>query len=558
MGDVATRRSRRSRARASLTLACLVVAGCGSTSDDSGTVGAGPDAGADAASEAASDAAADTSADVTADGATDPSDPSVVTFHARATRDGVYVQPTLTRARAATLARDATFDGTVSGKVRAQPLFVDAPGGHGRFLVVTDRDEVDALDETTGAVAWTRDLGPSAAHTGAGCGNVVPVGATSTPAIDLATRTAYVALARGTDATASSVIATYEVHALSLDDGSERAGWPVDLGSLHHGAIGFDARYENQRGALLLQGGTLYVPFGGHYGDCGPYHGYLVALDVATATVVGAYATAAEGGGSWAVGGPAGDGASVFVTTGNTKGAAAWGGGEAVLRFPSAASLDGDPADLWVPTNWQQLDAADVDIGGTGALLLDVAGATPSALVMAMGKDGELYLLDRAHLGGLASAPLAHLHAGAAGTEFTNAPAAFTTSAGTFVAFRHHDGGSIAGCPNAVAGADLGVVRVTPTAPPTLALVWCATSGGYGSPMVTMTDAAGADAIVWAEGAEGDERLRGWDGATGALVYAGGGAGDALGHTQHFTTPIAVRGRVVVGSDGKLNVFSAP
>src|SRR5689334_22934417 len=61
---------------------------------------------------------------------------SVVEHHRRASRDGVYVQPGLTKAAAAGLRRDTAFDGTVDGQVYAQPLYVEnGPGGSPAFFV---------------------------------------------------------------------------------------------------------------------------------------------------------------------------------------------------------------------------------------------------------------------------------------------------------------------------------------------------------------------------------------------------------------------------------------
>ena len=83
---------------------------------------------------------------------------------------------------------------------------------------------------------------------------------------------------------------------------------------------------------------------------------------------------------------------------------AIWGGGEAVIRFQPGPIFSGNPSDYWAPTNWFDLDQGDVDLGGSGPLLVDVPGATPSSLVVAMGKDGNAYLLDRNNLGGITRA----------------------------------------------------------------------------------------------------------------------------------------------------------
>jgi outer membrane protein assembly factor BamB len=110
---------------------------------------------------------------------------SVLERNNHASRDGHFVQPTLTKAAAATLARDTAFIGTFAGNMWASPLYLEnGPGGKGVFFVVTTGNDVMALDETTGAVVWTHNIGPSPTNSGAGCGNIHPIGILSTPVID--------------------------------------------------------------------------------------------------------------------------------------------------------------------------------------------------------------------------------------------------------------------------------------------------------------------------------------------------------------------------------------
>src|SRR6185436_2382794 len=126
-------------------------------------------------------------------------------------------------------------------------------------------------------------------------------------------------------------------------------------------------------------------------------------------TSVLAWATTVRGGGAWAVGGPASDGTDLFMSTGNTFGAALWAGGESIIRFKSGPTFSGQTEDYFTPTNWPALDTADLDLGSSGPLVVDVPGAQPSKLVMAFGKDGNAYLLDRTNLGGI-SPPLGLVH----------------------------------------------------------------------------------------------------------------------------------------------------
>jgi hypothetical protein len=98
-------------------------------------------------------------------------------------------------------------------------------------------------------------------------------------------------------------------------------------------------------------------------------------------------------------------------------------------------------------------------------------------------------------------------------------------------------------------------VKITPADPPQLSLAWCAGTGNAGSPIATTTDGTN-DPIVWAVGAEGDNRLHGYNGDTGAVVFAGGGAGDAMASTSRFITPIVAKGRIFVAANGQLYAFT--
>jgi hypothetical protein len=135
----------------------------------------------------------------------------------------------------------------------------------------------------------------------------------------------------------------------------------------------------------------------GAFPDCNLFHGWLVGVAINNPASVTAWAanTGDHGGGIWGVGGVASDGANPFVTTGNTWTNGNWSGGEAVIRFQPGPIFTGSPADYWVPLNWFDLDNRDLDLGGSGPLLVEVPGATPSSLVVALGKDGNarIYLI---------------------------------------------------------------------------------------------------------------------------------------------------------------------
>jgi hypothetical protein len=475
----------------------------------------------------------------------------VAEYHNNARRDGLYLQPKLTRAAVATLHLDASFRPAFDGNVYAQPLYMaNGPAGRGTFFVATENDEVIALDETSGATVWSRVLGKPAGRTGAGCGNISPLGITGTPYIDPVGRTIYLDAVSGTDTS----IVQHLVHAMSIDDGSERPGWPLDVGQVKTTSASFNPVYQNQRGALTVLGGTLYVPFGGHAGDCGPYHGWVVAIPLQNPSSATAWVTSARAGGVWTPGGVASDGSGIFAVSGNTAGTTTWAGGEAVLRLGAGATFSGQPQDFFVPSNWQDLDARDSDLGGACPLLLDAPGSTPSALAMAFGKSGIAYLLDRNNLGGFGhgngETGEGLFSARVANGAIISAAAGFTSpAAGTFAVFGGPRGASCPGSQGSL------VALKIAGSPPQFETAWCADNGGTSSPIVTTPDGT-SDFIVWSVGAEGTNRLRGWDGVTGAPIFSGGGASELMADLRHFTTLIAVNGRLIVAADRTVYAFT--
>ena len=200
-----------------------------------------------------------------------------------------------------------------------------------------------------------------------------------------------------------------------------------------------------------------------------------------------AWATDAIGGAIWGVGGVASDGKNPFVTTANTFNPPTWGGGEAVIRFQPGPIFSGAPADYWVPINWLDLDNFDWDLGGCGPLLVDVPGATPFRLVVALGKNGNAYLIDRENLGGI-SQPVAS--AFVAASNIIQAAVTYRTNQSTYVAFR-------------ASPTTFSTFRITATNPPTIASSWSVSrdDGGCGSPFVTSTDDTN-NTIVWVVGTQ--------------------------------------------------------
>ena len=331
---------------------------------------------------------------------------------------------------------------------------------------------------------------------------------------------------------------------LNVDTGDLNVGWPVDLeATARSGTNHFKSPAQGQRGALAIVGTNLYVPYGGLAGDCDPYYGWVVGVPLSDPTKVMAWATTARRGGAWAVGGIASDAGDTFVATGNTIGTSVWGGGEAIIRLPANLALTNGTANYWAPTNWLALDNADLDIGGSGPVILDVPGAIPSKLVAAFGKDGNVYLLNRTNLGGV-SVPLALKNVST--TSIIQAAAAYQTTLGSYLVF--------------AASGNLRALRVGATNPPTITVAWTASEGaGRGSPFVTSTDGTNS-VVVWGIGSDagGDHRLHGFDGDTGTNVFNGGGANELMSGTRRFNTAIAARGRIYVANDNQVYAFRLP
>jgi outer membrane protein assembly factor BamB len=478
----------------------------------------------------------------------------VLQHHNNSTRDGLYVDPLFTRDAVMNIHRDTTLEAFLPGPTYAQPLYVsNGPGGTPALIAATEQNEVLALDASSGTTLWEANLGAPVPRSSLPCGNVDPVGVTSTPVIDIDSRTLYVAAMTTPDGGATK---QHLIYALLLDDGTTVPGWPVDVSaSVSYGGLTFTSTPQSQRGALLLSGQILYVSYGGHFGDCSVYHGWVVGVPQADPSNPMAWATGARGGGIWAPSGLATDGTFVYAATGNTFGTLSWMGGEAIIRFSAGPVFSGDTTDFFTPSNWRTLDLGDLDISGTGPVLIDVPGATPSALIVALGKNGVAYLIDRNDFGGIGTGDGTHGEGVTSELVATgaiiNAAAAYTTGSGTYVVFT--TSGQGVGCPGLIG--NLVALQIGASAPPTISVAWCANNQGRGSPIVTTPDGT-SDAVVWTVGSESSNRLHAFDGGTGDLLYSGGGPGEQMTLVRRFQTPIAVDGRIFVAADNQLYAFT--
>jgi len=449
-------------------------------------------------------------------------------------RDGHYIDAAFTPGNAANLTRDMNFNGTISGNVHAQPLYIEGGPNGPMIIVVTASNNVYALHADTGTVVWSRtDIGP-AVTSGLPCGNESPVGIIGTPVVDLASRSLFF------DALISGSPIKHFIYSLNVDTGATNSDWPVDL---NNAGINFVSLAQEERGALALVNGIVYVPFSGYFGDCPTYHGTVIGVHIDDPTMAASWATAATGGGIWGHSGVASDGTNMFVITGNTftNQGDPWSGGEAIVRLQAGPVFTGNPTDFWAPVNWHSLDNSDTDLGGCSAILIDAPDATPSQLVLALGKDGNAYLINRNNLGGVA-APVRQLAVD--GVTRGQSSATYHTKQGTYFVFRTGSGG-------------ISAYKVTAANPPDIAPAWSVNQNGQGSPWVTTTDGTN-NATVWVVGAQGDQRLHGYNGDTGAVVYAGGGANELMTGTRKWNSGMVARGSIYVANDNKVYKFNVP
>ncbi len=261
----------------------------------------------------------------------------------------------------------------LDGDVYAEPLIAE-----GKIFIATENDSVYALNESTGSIEWKTELGLPVPGSALPCGDIDPSGITSTPVIDLETNSIYVV--------AFLKPIEHFLFGISLTNGFVNLNRSVDPISSN-----FDASVQQQRGALALSGGIVYIPYGGLDGDCGQYHGWLVGVTLNGSGSLMTYMdpTSREGG-IWATSGPAIDSSgNILVTTGNSEATSSFDFGDAVIKLsPTLQELD-----YFAPTDWASLNSGDVDLGSVGPSILG------SNTIFQIGKEGVGYLLSDSNLG---------------------------------------------------------------------------------------------------------------------------------------------------------------
>jgi hypothetical protein len=200
---------------------------------------------------------------------------------------------------------------------------------------------------------------------------------------------------------------TYRLHALNVYTGKDTVPSTVVSGSVAgtgfgsvNGSVSFAAADEQQRMALTEVNGTVYAGFGSFCGDM-PYHGWVMGFSAATLarTIVYCDTPDAWGGGLWesAAGIMADAHGHLFLVSGNGQFDLSSGGPDAGDTIMEMLPQDGTLklVDYFTPFNQSCLAEHDLDLGAGSPL--DVPGKDELILT---GKTGNVYVLDRADLGG--------------------------------------------------------------------------------------------------------------------------------------------------------------
>jgi outer membrane protein assembly factor BamB len=402
------------------------------------------------------------------------------TYHASGSRTGyASAGPALGQAR-------RLWSAPVDGAVYAEPLVVA-----GRVIVATENDSVYALAAGSGRRLWEARLGTPVPGGALPCGNIDPSGITGTPVADPRSGTVYVVVYR--QGFRHSLIA------LDLSTGRVRWQRPID-------PPGGDFQTEQQRSALALSRGRVYISYGGLFGDCGQYHGWVLGAPAAGpgGSLISYRVPSRNQGPIWAPSGPAVDSAgNLYVATGNGS-SSSFDYGNAVIRLSPGLRA----TSFFAPADAGALNTSDLDLGSTGPLLL------PGSRAFIAGKSGVGYLLSSSHLGGLGHA-LASISVGAAfGGDAYAAGVLYVPSTTGIVAVRETGerlrrlwDQSVATLPPILAGAGL----------------WALSAGGT---------------------------LYQLDPRTGATRFHA-----AVGEPAHFATPAAAGGRVYVAAGGRVQAF---
>jgi hypothetical protein len=449
----------------------------------------------------------------------------------------------------------------VDGDIYAQPLYVPhlmipGKGVHNVLFVATEHDSVYAFDADSAAESlWHVSFlkgGASTVRAGdVGCPFIQPeIGITPTPVIDLQTETIFV-LARTSEGGGILTSSTYvqRLHALSLTTGAEKSGGPVQIK-----APGFHNVRELPRAGLLLANGQVILTWGSSC-DVGPYHGWVMAYDkntLAQTAVLNTSPDATESGIWQSDNAPAADDqGNIYVITGNglfdvSANHRDYGDSVLKLRIERGVIV---VSDYFTPSEEKSLNSTDDDLGSGGPLLLpDQPGPHPH-LLLTGGKSGDLYVLDRDHLGRYQPGNNAHafqvLHFGGgiyAAPAYWNGHI-YMLASNDFLSDFHLNRGHISASPAVKGTHKFGNPGATPTV----------SADGNRNGIVWLIETK-----VWNDFSNRTAVLHSYDANdVRHELYNSeeNSARDRAGATLRFTVPTVIGGRVYVEAKGEIDVY---
>ena len=448
------------------------------------------------------------------------------------------------------------FSLPVDGYTYAQPLYdpgVAISGGtHNVVYVATAHDSVYAFDADSGAEYWHVSLGTPVPSTVINTQNIlVEVGIISTPVIDPSTGTLY-AVAK----TYENSVQTFRLHALDITSGAEKFGGPVQISASIGGSgqqssggqVPFVASRENQRAAVTLVNGIVYLAFASHE-DYSPYHGWLLGYKANNLQQVQVYnVTPNSGEGAIWMGGQglvADSSNNLYLITANSTQSsenASGDYGESFLKLvPSGNSLT--VADYFKPKNYDSLNANDADLGSTGAF------AIPGTSYIAGGsKSGMVYVVNTANMGKLNTSSDQVVQEFQADNGLWGSPAFFNNTMYIWGVSEPLKAYQFSG----------GHFNTSPSSQSAYSPPGGTTSG---SVSVSSNGTTPGTAIVWATSPTGDPdhatvggNLYAYNAANlGALLWSTSqnSSRDSYGNFAKFVAPTIANGKVYVGTDSE-------
>ncbi|HTT91642.1 MAG TPA: PQQ-binding-like beta-propeller repeat protein [Acidimicrobiales bacterium] len=437
----------------------------------------------------------------------------------------------------ASLSSKPAWDDNLDGADYGQPLVYQ-----GTVYVATENDTVYAVAAGSGAVRWSVHVG-SPAHLSvvddaptlsSGCGDIDPLGITGTPVIDPGKSELFAV--EETEAGGSNNWAQIQHWLVAISLKTHRELWHRQIDPPEPNRPGtYYIPAEQQRPAVTLFDGRLYVPFGGLNGDCGQYHGYVTDISESGTGAVGSYQVPTQREGAiWGAGGAMvsaqGD---LYVVTGNgsSDNPAQFDEGDSVVELSTSLQRLG----VWAPGNWVEDNEQDWDLGSASAVqvpgtsLLFVAGKGD-------GNDSLGYVMTEGHLGGVGrGAFTGHLCPNSGNPpDVYGANATATLRSGLNAQIFVY----------AACGSGTEAVLVTPS-PPSFHDVWAPSSGSPNGPPIV------AGGVVWALDWD-NNILYGMNPRTGNVLLTRN-----TENLDHFATPGAGDGMLLVPTQEGVEAFRA-